>query len=568
MYSPKRIIILFFLVLLTTGCGFLFEKYSLITEVKGSYGGKILRDPDRGEYLDGTKVTLTAVPDNGYVFDKWAGVSDINGNTATIVMDAYKMVSAKFKPAIKKANPTDDIQTGVASRFAPDSNNTWTFMIYLDGDNSLSSYAYDDFNEMEQGLYNLVQSGGNDNLNIIVLFDDTSPTAGTRLYQVVPDNTNDIVSTRLDTGASELGELAMNAPGTLSNFINYSKTSFPADHYALILWNHGGGARSISGTASKEIYSRQIADDWSSGDGDYLFLDEMKQALISSGFSKTNKLDLIGFDACIMGEVETAYEFRNLADYFTASMANENNDGWDYTDLFGSMAESGSSTGSPAELGKLIVKSYHDSTENYPDQSMSAVDLSKIGNLKTALDQLAVGIYSENKKEFIENVRDASVHYFNDIDINAAIAEPYYDINDFSYAIINNPQLFSNNLISKAKNVLDILSGVIVAAYAGDVYGDYYGSGKKVKRGLSIFFSKGNLIYNNYSLYWYEWWYTDADTAAWFGDKPENPNPAHLYGLIDFADSNTDNIVETWRELMEAWYDPGDHSGGATPGGW
>ncbi|NOY07578.1 MAG: hypothetical protein GXP33_01910 [Spirochaetes bacterium] len=524
-----------------------------------------MRDPKRDEYFNGTKVTLTAVPDAGYVFDSWAGVSDIDGNTATIVMDAYKMVSAKFKPAIKKANPTDDIQTGMVSKFAPGSNDTWTFMVYLDGDNSLSSYALDDFNEMEQGLYNLNQAGGNDNLKIIVLYDDTSPTEGTRLYRVVPDNTPEIVSTRLDTGNSEL---AMNDPETLSNFIITSKNDFPADHYALILWDHGGGARSISNTAAKNVQARQIADDWSSGNGDYLFLDEIQQALSSSGFSQANKLDLIGFDACIMGEVETAYEFRDLADVFAASMGDENNDGWDYTNLFGSMAESGGSTGAPVELGKLIVKSYHDTTKNYPDQTFSAVDLSKISNLKTSLDQLAVQIYSENKKEFIENVRDASVHFFNDNDINAVIAEPYYDINDFCYAIINNPELFSDKLISQAKNVLDILSGVIIAAYAGDVYGDYYGSGKEVKRGLSIFFSKGNLMYNNNSLYWYEWWYTDADTAAWFGDNPDTPNPGHLYGLIDFANSNTDKIVETWRELMEAWYDPGDHSGGATPGGW
>jgi len=105
---------------------------------------------------------------------------------------------------------------------------------------------------------------------------------------------------------------------------------------------------------------------------------------------------------------------------------------------------------------------------------------------------------------------------------------------------------------------LIICKSAVIAAYAGSKYGNYYGVGSDVKRGLSIFFSRGNLTYNNLSHYAYQWWYTSEDTNAW------RPGEHCYYGYIDFANSDTDGIVETWRELMEAWYDPGQSDN--TPG--
>ncbi|HQQ19235.1 MAG TPA: hypothetical protein PK520_04035, partial [Exilispira sp.] len=113
----------------------------------------------------------------------------------------------------------------------------------------------------------------------------------------------------------------------------------------------------------------------------------------------------------------------------------------------------------------------------------------------------------------------------------------------------NNNLIYSSNLIAKCQEVINSLSNAIIAAYAGEYYGNYYGLGSTIKRGLSIFVSRGDIIYSSYSHYAYQWWYTDIDTDQWWPD-------GHYYGLIDFAQSDEDGVVEYWRELFEYWYDP------------
>jgi hypothetical protein len=62
--------------------------------------------------------------------------------------------------------------------------------------------------------------------------------------------------------------------------------AFPADKYGLILWNHGGG--SIAGYGYNS-----------------LTLLELNMALEKTQAANT-KLEFIGFDACLMANVETA----------------------------------------------------------------------------------------------------------------------------------------------------------------------------------------------------------------------------------------------------------------------
>ncbi len=456
-------------------------------------------------------------------------------------------------------NPYDNKNSLFFESFAPDES--WTFMIYLDGDNNLEDAAVEDFNEMVSGLNNL----NNSNIRVIVLIDridgydnnylgESSDWTGARLYQINQTNSY----TKLTDGWFPDGdEINMGAPKTLENFIYYCKTNFSSNHYALILWNHGGGARSKS-TLSSSLDLVEKAVCWDdSNDDDCLYLDEVQQA-VSQYFNSSNKLDFIGFDACLMGTVEVAYEFRNLALVMVGSMANEWGDGWDYDALFKGMASG--TNNDPKELGKLVVKTYRDSTISEIDQTLSAIDLTQIATLKTCLDNLSIQIYRENQKSNIEELRDNSYHFYESDD--DSIAYPYFDLNDLAIQLYLNSQIFSPNLISAARNTLEALSNAIIVAYAGSYYGNYYGPGSQVKRGLSIFFSRGNLTYTSqdgtFTHYAYQWWYTSLDTNT-------NYSTGYFYGKIDFADSDSDGIVETWRELLEAWY---DNSTTYTPGSY
>jgi regulation of enolase protein 1 (concanavalin A-like superfamily) len=63
----------------------------------GSSGsGGVTADPDAPDYAHGTNVTLTAVPDAGWVFLEWGGDLSSSDNPATVEMDGNKAVSAIF----------------------------------------------------------------------------------------------------------------------------------------------------------------------------------------------------------------------------------------------------------------------------------------------------------------------------------------------------------------------------------------------------------------------------------------------------------------------------------------
>lgn len=208
----------------------------------------------------------------------------------------------------------------------------------------------------------------------------------------------------------------------------------------------------------------------------------------------------------------------------------------DLVNIFKGM--SGGTNSDPKELAKLMVKTTAEYaiSKNRTNYTYSAYDLSKLDEIKTLIDDLAVKIYNENKKRQIERLRDFSYHYYSsDAD---SVNFPLFDLNDFLFQLIANNDIFSAQLVSSAQNILNKLSEIIIAAYGGVYYGNYYGEGSNIKRGISIFFTRGNLLNNGTTQYASQNWYRTPS--------------------IDFANYTTNQIVETWRELFEAWYDPLD----------
>ena len=116
----------------------------------------------------------------------------------------------------------------------------WTIMVYIAGDNNLSIAGINDLNEME-GAMDGVPS------NVIVLIDELGNN-NTNAYEVEydwygPDNSA-IVSTEIrlsDINSSWSNELNMGSCQTLEDFASWCINNYPANKYALVLWDHGSG---------------------------------------------------------------------------------------------------------------------------------------------------------------------------------------------------------------------------------------------------------------------------------------------------------------------------------------
>ena len=109
-----------------------------------------------------------------------------------------------------------------------DANKSWTVMVYLAGDNDLDSAGVVDLDEMKQ-------VGSGDQLNIVAQFDRAGKSSATKRYLLRKGTTlaKDVVAT--------LGETNMGDPEVLQDFLAWGAKNYPAEHYLVVIWNHGAG---------------------------------------------------------------------------------------------------------------------------------------------------------------------------------------------------------------------------------------------------------------------------------------------------------------------------------------
>lgn len=119
------------------------------------------------------------------------------------------------------------------------------------------------------------------------------------------------------SGLTEIPNINMGESTALSDFINYASATYPAENYVLLFWNHGNGP--IDGYGYDVLHS-----------GDTVMLSEMQEGIENSKLAD-KKIQLVGFDACLMGSMETAGVMSKYAEYMVASAELEPEDGWDYT---------------------------------------------------------------------------------------------------------------------------------------------------------------------------------------------------------------------------------------------
>ena len=285
-------------------------------------------------------------------------------------------------PTISKAAPEVTAGTGGAAQNGGTEQKACTVMIYMIGSNleSRLGNATKDLEEIDgAGL-------SYDNYNVIAY------TGGsTRWVGNVPCDRNCVLDMSLKGEdrivAQTNGNANMGLPETLSAFLNYCGENYPAQHNVLILWDHGGGP--LWGYGVDELY-----------DSDSLLLDEMQAAMDASVFkggTDGKKLDLVGFDACLMGSLECMTIWQEYADFYVGSEELEPGDGWNY-EFLKVLEEAGTYSGG-GHFAKAVGNSILTAFEKYydgkksatynPDLTLACIDLSRIGALNGALDALA-----------------------------------------------------------------------------------------------------------------------------------------------------------------------------------
>jgi len=253
---------------------------------------------------------------------------------------------------------------------APDS---WTVLTFEIADTNLEPFMMEDVEEMGQ-------VGSRPGFNLISFVDraegytDTSVLGipdwtGAKLLEVEPGGT---ATELFDYGPVNTGD-----PLVLQRFISESIKAYPAAHYSLIISDHGASWPGVGGDES--------------ADHDSLTLAELDQA-IGAGLADAgvDKLDLLGFDACLMATFEVASTMAAHANRMVASQELEPGHGWDYTSL-----EAAYRGASADELGSEIIEGFNNQalasgTEN--DITLSLIDLDNFGAVDEAVSAFAAAL--------------------------------------------------------------------------------------------------------------------------------------------------------------------------------
>jgi len=240
----------------------------------------------------------------------------------------------------------------------------WTVMIYLAGDNNLTTECMYALTEMKRAALG-------EQLNVIAQFDPCDPHLPSHRYEINQDNKNiyqDIIDYARyyknqkevrfkkesrkalllaarreeareklrEAGMKELDHATLTAPKenevitddtdtgspiTLYNFISFCLEKYPAERYMVVLSGHAGG--------TERDY---LLKDESSARS--LTFNELQQVFKQIKRDRHGKLiDIIGMDNCLMSMAEICYELRDVAEIVVGCESFSPISGWPYRQI-------------------------------------------------------------------------------------------------------------------------------------------------------------------------------------------------------------------------------------------
>ena len=547
------------------------------------------------KYLRTSAWTLTLAMTLGAMAPAFAE-EPVNANPQEVVQQEVKAVDEKAIPE-KEAVGTEvktEVTTGpaveIVKEMTPEllekaaKSKDLTILYYGDADNNLEEDMLNDVQEMKDGITN--------DVNLVVLMDridgesSDSSVLGedftdTRLFNITPGK-----ATRIG-GSTQFPEITttsnyeanMGDANTLAKLIDFGKANYPADKYVLILSNHGGGVR--DGEEADDRLNKAICWDDTNG-GDTLYTGEVSDVL-----NRSHSVDVLGYDACVMGMAELAYQFRPgngsfEADVMVASAPNEWGKGWNYTGLLsrfinkaGDNGESDETLGgkekyfspgtvTPLEIGAVMVEEQRDSTmPSTNTQELTCFDLSKAAAVKNAVDELSVNLAKYNEKDDMEAIRGplsrpVTMMYYKPSGAGDRVSYPFFDLYDLARRVNADRAKFNIEIRNSAQKVMDAVDEMNAYSFGGSKYAGFQDG----KNGVSIFFPDGDEKYNR-NIHWaYQYWYSPLDTGSVLGKDL-------LYGKIKWCQDNIDpatKSVGNWFELLDSWFDPTNGADGGVNG--
>ncbi|MCJ7607541.1 MAG: clostripain-related cysteine peptidase [Thermoplasmata archaeon] len=332
---------------------------------------------------------------------------------------------------------------------------SWTFAVYMSVDNDLE----DDWESAS--LPSLLSIPVSPDIRIAVMVDRLA-TDGTELLEISGDSYQ-VVNT--------YPEMNFGDGATFSWFISEVSTLYPSEKLSVTASDHGAGWKEFS---------------YDQTSGDEIRMPEMKAAIEDAGVF----IDILSFDACLMGSIEVAYEAytTGLVHYMVGSEESVPLEGFPYDDMLTSAALDPTRT--PAQVAIDMVEGYgqHYDQTSAMSVTLSAVDILSIGQ-STATFQTWCGLMHDNLGTYGRVYKDAlKTAYIAFGTMN------YVDMADLGDTLLADSRFSNPALRSATTGMITAIDSAVIAIYAN--------SDGPESRGLTLYWAtKG------------EWRYFGADYA-------------------------------------------------------
>jgi hypothetical protein len=395
----------------------------------------------------------------------------------------------------------------------PTTTKKWTIMLYIAADNDLAAFAIRNIKQM-------TKIGSNSNFNLIVQLDIKKSTGQktTRRYFVDQNKILHLNADDPQTQALDSGD-----PATLISFCDWAIANFPANQYALILWNHGTGVldpergRIVSAeefitfnpiTQKLELdrslgyLERMVPRGICFDDSTNHYLSNLKldAALhtICTRCLHGEKFAFIGFDACLMQMAEVANIMKKYAHIMIGSEEVELGYGWDYTTALEPFSQGVTEL---ADVAEHIVASFGKSYEKITsDFTLSALNLDAFSFLENNIHRVAQLLVDGIKlqrdglvKKTIKASRNRTVcTYFEEpsyIDLHHFYSNLLSNLNSMKLKDLTVEKTFQKELTLLLKDGLEYIETI--------AFTHIQGKNLTHARGISIYFPEQRI----YSVY-------------------------------------------------------------------
>ncbi len=255
-----------------------------------------------------------------------------------------------------------------------------TLLFYMVGENDLSDY-------MEVNIANMITGyKQTDSVANILVYKDVDDTP--KLYLL---NKDDYGTVTLKTVKTYQNQASVD-PEVMAEVLNDVFTNYPALKKGVVFSSHADGSLLQTSTIGKRSFGMEKIN------GTYY---GMNITDINEALSKCAYLDMVMFDACLMANIETAYEIKDRAKYLLATPNSVPGNGFPYQYVISDLLKMDKA--SLEHAAEQYYNYYRMNSVEWDDfVAVSLTDLTKISSVAEAMDSLCRIPCVRNKIEMLE----------------------------------------------------------------------------------------------------------------------------------------------------------------------